>query len=84
MKVVSTGLLDIFDPQSTETEMPPFLAKAQPINLNSIARVCETDAYTIDLIVGEIVAQLKHQIKIGANLRLFLKIGHISAKNSSI
>lgn len=32
----------------------------QPISLASIGKVCETDADTIDIVMKEIVAQIRH------------------------
>ena len=64
--------------------MPSYLLNATSINFNSIARACETDAFTIEQIVSEMVAQIKFQIKNGGNLKLYLKIGRLSAKNSNV
>ena len=59
-------------------------SEAEPINVNSIARDCETDAYTVELILAEIIAQLKYQIKTGTNLKLSLKVGRLTSKNSKV
>lgn len=49
------NLVEIYDPDSTMDEPPVFLLNASPINYNSIAKVCETDAYSITQIMQEIV-----------------------------
>ena len=54
------------------------------MNLNSIAKVCDTDCNSIELILKEIVAQLRHQIKIGNNVRLMMKVGTFIVKGGDI
>ena len=56
----------------------------QPINLASIGKVCETDSETIDIVMREIVAQLRHQLRNGASIRLMFKIGKLIAKSGSL
>ena len=54
------------------------------MNLNSIAKVCDTDCNSIELILKEIVAQVRHQIKIGNNVRLMMKVGTFIVKGGDI
>jgi hypothetical protein len=54
------------------------------LNLNSIAKVCDTDCNSIELILKEIVAQVRHQIKIGNNVRLMMKVGTFIVKGGDI
>ena len=54
------------------------------INFSSIAKVCDTDVYTIEQIYKEIMAQLIHHIKNGSNIRLMFKIGRLATRNGEI
>ena len=56
----------------------------QPINLASIGKVCETDAETINIVMKEIVAQLRHQLRNGASIRLMFKIGKLIGKSGAL
>lgn len=60
------------------------IGPVQPINYASIAKVCDTDAETIEIIIKEIVSQLKQFIKNGASVRLMLKLGRLVCKNGVI
>ena len=39
--------------------------------------MCDTDVFSIELIIKEIGAQMIHQLKKGANLRLVFKVGKL-------
>ena len=53
-------MLQMHDPVSSEKPNPVSIGSLQHISFSSIAKVCETDLYSIDIILKEIVAQLKH------------------------
>ena len=61
--------------------MHPNFRGVQIINLQAIAKVCMTDIPTVDLILREMIAQLRYQIKKGVNVRLFFKIGRLKCQN---
>ena len=50
----------------------------------SIAKVCDTDIHSIEMIFKEIISQLIHQITKGKNFRLSLKIGRLASRNNEI
>ena len=50
-------LLEVFDPLAGDKYQMP---NVKPLNLMSIAKVCDTDILTIQFIVKEIVAQIKY------------------------
>lgn len=60
------------------------LKNLQRINLASIAKVCDTDVVTIEMILKEIVTQLKEFIKKGQNVRLMFKFGILIVKNGEL
>lgn len=74
--------MDVFD--CTNTEESRLVAKVQPLNYASIAKACETDPETIELIIKEIVCQLKQFVRNGASVRLAMKIGKLICKNRVI
>lgn len=77
-------MIECFDPHMPTDKVPKCLLTAVPLNYNSIARVCDTDAKTVEDIVKEIAAQIKYQLKCGSNLKLYLKIGKLCSKNGQI
>lgn len=54
------------------------------INIGAIAKVCDTDVFSVEQIYKEIIAQLIYQIKKGKNFRLSLKIGRLATRNNEI
>ena len=54
------------------------------MNLAAIAKVCDTDIWTIDIILKEIIIQLKLAIKKSLNIRLMFKVGKLIIKNGNI
>ena len=46
--------------------------------------MCDTDAHTIDLVIREIVAQLRYKLKSGAGVRLMFKIGKLIGKGGRL
>ena len=54
------------------------------INLASIAKVCDTDVYTIEQIYKEILAQLVWHIRNGSPVRLTFKVGRLATRNGEI
>lgn len=75
-------LMEVYDPSALEDNK--HYGPIQPLNYASIAKVCETDADTIEIIIKEIVCQLRHMLKNGANVRLMLKIGRLMSKGGTI
>ena len=73
------GLLDEYNPFEGEP-----LKGIQHINLASIAKVCDTELLTIEMVLKEIVAQIKEHIKKGNNLRLLFKVGKLITCGSEI
>lgn len=57
---------------------------AHRINQAAIAKVCDTNVYSVESIYKEIILQLIHQIKKGKNIRLSLKIGRLATRNNEI
>ena len=43
----NSSLIEVYDPDHAYEEAPVFLLNASPINHNSIAKVCETDAFSV-------------------------------------
>jgi len=70
-------LIEVFDPLSPDKHN---MHGVRPLNYASIAKVCDTDILTIQLLVKEIVAQMKHQLKAGAALRLQFKVGKLLSR----
>lgn len=50
------------------------------LNLQSVAKVCYTDLMTVDLVVKEMIAQIKQNLKYGANLRILFKVGKLISR----
>ena len=50
----------------------------------SISRVCSTDIVTVEMILKEIVAQLRHQLKKGNKIRMMFKIGKLISQNGQL
>ena len=75
-------LMEVYDPSTFEDNK--HYGPIQPLNYASIAKVCETDTETIEIIIKEIVCQLRHVLKNGANVRLMFKIGRLISKSGTI
>jgi len=73
-------LISSFDPISGDIKFPGL----QHINFASVAKVCETDIVTVEMVMKEIVAQIQYQLKKGSNLRLMFKIGKLISKHGEI
>lgn len=56
----------------------------QHINMASISRVCSTDIVTVEMILKEIVAQLRYQLKKGNKVRMMFKIGKLISQNGQL
>lgn len=70
--------LQIYDPlQGAKSQ----LSNLRQINLSSIAHACDTDSTTVQLVIKELLAQLKHMLKSGQNIRLNFKVGWLSSQN---
>ena len=54
------------------------------MNFVTIAKVCNTDALTVELVIKEILAQIVNFIKQGFGVRISFRIGRIEFKNSEI
>lgn len=54
------------------------------LNLQAVAQVCETDMLSVEMILKEIVAQLKAHIKKGISLRVMFKVGKLIFKNGML
>ena len=50
----------------------------------SISRVCSTDIVTVEMILKEIVAQLRYQLKKGNKVRMMFKIGKLISQNGQL
>jgi hypothetical protein len=50
----------------------------------SVARVCDTDIISVEMIVKEIAAQIKYQIQSGKNVRLMFKIGKLVTRGGEL
>ena len=77
-----SGYVKIYDPQSRDQQS--FLQSVNHINMASIAKVCDTDVFTVQQVFSEIVAQLRSKIKKGCNLRLLFKFGRLATRNGEI
>ena len=66
------GLIQEYNPFEGEP-----IKGMQHLNLGSIAKVCDTEIFTIELILKEIVSQIREQIKLRNNLRLMFKVGKL-------
>lgn len=75
-------LMEVYDPATLDDNKQ--YGPIQPLNYASIAKVCDTDTETIEIIIKEIVCQLRHMLKNGANVRLMLKIGRLVSKGGTI
>ena len=64
--------MQLYDPSQGH-----FIPNTHHINSSSVANVCDTDVFSIELIIKEIGAQIVHQLKKGSNLRLLFKIGKL-------
>lgn len=56
----------------------------QRINFASIAKVCNTDAATVELVLKEVLAQIANSVKNGAILRINFRVGRIEFKNGEV
>jgi len=79
--VHEANLISTYDPSVGDHHQ---ILGTQSINYASISKVCDTDIYTIEMILKEIIAQLKYQLKKGANIRIMFKVGRFIAKNGEI
>ena len=70
--------------QAYDPSQGHFIANTHHINSSSVANVCDTDVFTIELIIKEIGAQIIHQLKKGSNLRLIFKIGKLITRNGRL
>ena len=75
------NLISTYDPIQGEGQN---ISGMQHINLASIAKVCDTDILTIELVMKEIVAQIKYQLQKGSSLRLMFKIGKLISKGGEL
>ena len=46
--------------------------------------MCSTDILSVELVIKEIVAQMRHQLKKGCNLRMMFKVGKLLSSNNEI
>jgi len=60
------------------------ITSVQHINLASVAAVCETDIISVELILREIVAQLKCHLQQGSNIRLMFKVGSLYSRGGEL
>lgn len=77
-------MLQIHDPVNSEKPSQISIGTLQHINFGSIAKVCETDLVSVDIILKEIVAQLKHQVRSGASVKLDFKVGTLTSNSGMI
>lgn len=56
----------------------------QRYNYNSIAKVCNTDSNSVELVLKEIVAQISKFIKNGHTLRISFRVGRIEIKGNEL
>ena len=78
-EVVGVGqILQVYDPLLGAKSQ---LSNLRQINLASIAHACETDTMTVQLAVKEMIAQVKHMMKAGQNVRLNFKVGLLTSQN---
>ena len=75
------NLIEVYDSMSGDFQP---IRNLQRISLGSIAKVCESDVATIDLVFKEIIAQLKEMLQKGMNVRLMFKIGRFVVKNGEV
>jgi hypothetical protein len=71
--------LQLYDPT-----LGHFIPHTHHINSSSVANVCDTDVFTIELIIKEIGMQIIHQLKKGSNLRLLFKIGKLITRGGKM
>ena len=61
-----------------------FANQVASLNTTSIAKVCLTEANTVDLMLQEFISQMAHQAKSGSTLRINLKVGYLIVRNQTI
>lgn len=76
-----SSMISTYDPSVGEHTN---IRNLQHLNAASISRVCETDLLTVEMIIKEIVAQLRHQLNKGVNVRLQFKIGKLTSQNGRL
>lgn len=67
-----------YDPIDVSSQ--PILSKTMHLNLQSVAKVCYTDLISVDLIIREIMSQIKEFAMRGANLRILFSVGKLVSK----
>ena len=60
------------------------LEKMMILNFSQVAKVCQTDARSVEAIYYEIVEQLLAAVKKGVGVRLSLKVGRLEVRNDQI
>jgi hypothetical protein len=53
----------------------------QQVNFHSIAKVCQTDAHTTELIIKEIVATMGYLVSRGSSININMKFAMLSIRN---
>jgi len=80
--VANSNQIQAYDP--VNAEISPLMAGVQHFNLASIAKVCDTDIFSVELILREIVAQLRHHLQKGCSVRLLMKVGNLISRNGEL
>jgi len=70
----------VYDKQDQEITIP----NVTLLNMAAVAKVCDTDQQTIDLVLREIVAQIRKHVCSCQNIRLQFKVGNLIVKNGEI
>ena len=60
------------------------MSMVQKLNFATIAKVCNTDAQTVELVIKEVLAQIVKFVKDGFGVRISFRIGRIEIKGAEI
>ena len=57
------------------------LRSLQQVNYSSVAKACQTDSHTVELIIREIVATMAQLVSKGSSININFKVGLFSVRN---
>ena len=57
------------------------LRSLQQVNYSSVAKACQTDSHTVELIIKEIVASMAQLVSKGSSININFKVGLFSVRN---
>ena len=80
----SEKAVGVFSKQDRKEILELFGNNVSSLDYNSIAKVCFTDNYTVELMIQELISQMGKQVKDGNSLRMNLKVGQLLVKSGLV